>query len=135
MLHVLHLFPPSLIEIRPGGFGFWDICRIGYLGLVCIGIFIILYCLGLRLPSITHVHYCKRCYCFIIFVFISVSPILGRFLFSWFPVQSLLFAPKYLLYTPKSRATLVSTCGTVRVARLEGGGSLESYVFLIRSAV
>ena len=74
-------------------------------------------------------------YFFTVYVVVSVSPLSSCFPFSRFPFQSLIFAPKYLLYTPKSRATLVSTCGTVRVARLEGGGSLDSYVFLIGSAV
>ena len=34
MLHVLPLFPPSLREIRLGGFGLLDIFRIVYFGLV-----------------------------------------------------------------------------------------------------
>ena len=33
VLHISPLFPPSIIEIRLGGFGIW-IFRIGYLGLI-----------------------------------------------------------------------------------------------------
>ena len=34
VLHILSLFPPSLTDIRLGGFGLLDIFRIGYFGLV-----------------------------------------------------------------------------------------------------
>ena len=63
-----------------------------------------------------------RHYCFILHVVISVSPLSGRFLFPWFPVRSLHFIPKPLLYMSKSCSTLVFTCGTARSARLGGLG-------------
>ena len=34
----MSLLPPSLRDIRPGVFGLWEIFRIGYFGLVLIGI-------------------------------------------------------------------------------------------------
>ena len=57
----------------------------------------------------------RRRYCFILYVVVvSASPLWGRFPFSRFPFQYLLFTPKSLILNPKSRATLVSTCGTAR---------------------
>ena len=59
----------------------------------------------------------KRRYCFTLYVVVSASPLSDHFPFSRFPVQSLLFTPIYLLYTPKSLATLFY----VRVARVGKG--------------
>ena len=58
-----------------------------------------------------------RRYCFILYAFVSTSPLSGHFLFSRFPVQSLVFSPKSLFNTPKFRDTLVSTCRTVHGAQ------------------
>ena len=63
-----------------------------------------------------------RLYFLILYVVVSVSPLLGCFPFSQFPVQSLIFTPISLLYMPIFHATLVYTCSTARGARLEGGG-------------
>ena len=63
-----------------------------------------------------------RRYCFILyFFFVSASPLSGSFPFSWFPVQSLLFTLKSLLFTPISRTTWGSTCGTACGARHRRG--------------
>ena len=72
--------------------------------------------------SIKSTHYfLDQRYCFIRYVvFVSASPLLGRFPFSCFPVQSLIFTLKYLLLTPISRANWDSTRGTARGA-MEGG--------------
>ena len=48
-MHVLPISPPSLREIILGGFRLLGICRIGYFGLVFIGIFVILYCFDLQI--------------------------------------------------------------------------------------
>ena len=60
------------------------------------------------------------CYCFTLYAVVSTSPLLGRFTFSRFPVQSLIFTPISLLYTPKSPDTFFSMCSVARSAR-EGG--------------
>ena len=39
-------------------------------------------------------------YCFILSIVFSASPLSGSFPFSWFPVQSLFFTPKSLLFPP-----------------------------------
>ena len=44
--------------------------------------------------------------------FFPASPLSGRFPFSRFPFQSLIFTPKSLLFTPISRATWDYTYGT-----------------------
>ena len=60
---------------------------------------------------------------FILYVFVvSVYPLSERFFFPRFPVQSLLFMPKSLIFTLKSPGTLVSMHGTARCA--QWGGSL-----------
>ena len=59
-----------------------------------------------------------RRYCFILYiVFFSASPLSGRFPFSRFSVQFLIFTPKSLTFTPLSCATWGSTRGTARGAR------------------
>ena len=63
----------------------------------------------------------NRRYCFILYVVVSASPFSGRLPFYRFPVRSSLYTATSVLYTTKSRATLVSTCGTARDARLRGG--------------
>ena len=57
---------------------------------------------------------------FILYVVVYASHLSGHFLFSWFPVQCLIFTQIYLLCTPKSRATLVSKCGTAHGAQRGG---------------
>ena len=64
--------------------------------------------------------YIIRSYYFILYIVVSASPLLGPFPSYRFPVQSLLFTQKSLLYTPKPRANLVPTCGIVRCAQMEG---------------
>ena len=55
-------------------------------------------------------------------VFVSASLLSECFPFSWFPVQSLIFTTKSLLFTPLSHATYGSTRGTARDAFLGGQG-------------
>ena len=58
-----------------------------------------------------------RCYFVILYaVVVSASPLSGSLPFPQFPVQSLIFTPKSLLFMPKSRATLVFTCSTAHGA-------------------
>ena len=62
-----------------------------------------------------------RRYCFILYVFVvSASPSSERLPLYRSPVQPLLLNPKYLLFTPKSCDTLVSTRGTKHGVRWGG---------------
>ena len=57
--------------------------------------------------------------------FVSASPLLGYFPFFRFSVQSLLFMPKFLVFTPMPNATWGSTCGTAHDALGGGKGPCE----------
>ena len=61
-------------------------------------------------------------YFFTVYVVVSVSPLSSCLPFSRFPFQSLIFAPKYLLYTPRSLATFFQVLYSARCTS-GGGGS------------
>ena len=77
-------------------------------------------------PILLKIHYF-----FILFVVVYESLLSGRLPFSWFIVKYLIFTPKPLLYMPKSRATLVSTCGTACGAQLGGPLAIHDFMWEI----
>ena len=77
--------------------------------------------MGINMFIVTR-HYCFICHIF----FVSASPLSGRFPFSRFPVQFLLFTPKPFIFTPISQATWDSTCGTDLGACVGGGPCVDT---------